>query len=231
MKNTKNAFTLAEVLITLAIIGVVAALIIPTLISNISKDQYLNSLKKFYSIANQALLQTALDEGTPGKIGANDTNTLINDIAANFKKIKDCGTSTTGSCFPVYNTYYDGNGSNVNQNTAPGYKFIMPDGMSVFLNITSADCSTIHNADSNSPMNKYCGSLRVDVNGLKPPNRAGRDVFIFHITSNKMPLLYPDGGKEFASNYWNTGGYCQSSNADGRFCTGRIIEENWQMNY
>jgi len=41
-----KAFTLAEVLLTLAIIGVVAALTIPAVITKVTKDQYVTGLKK-----------------------------------------------------------------------------------------------------------------------------------------------------------------------------------------
>uniref|UniRef100_UPI004029BD5C prepilin-type N-terminal cleavage/methylation domain-containing protein n=1 Tax=Candidatus Scatousia sp. TaxID=3085663 RepID=UPI004029BD5C len=47
-------FTLAEVLITLGIIGIVAALSLPTLIANYRKNITVNKLKKFYSVMSQA---------------------------------------------------------------------------------------------------------------------------------------------------------------------------------
>ncbi|MDD3238143.1 MAG: type II secretion system protein [Candidatus Gastranaerophilales bacterium] len=56
MKNRK-AFTLAEVLITLVIIGVIAAMTIPSLLNNTNKQETITSLKKSYSVLSQALLQ------------------------------------------------------------------------------------------------------------------------------------------------------------------------------
>ncbi len=50
-----NAFTLAEVLITLGIIGVVAAMTIPTLMTNINGAKYRNQFKKSLSTLNQAV--------------------------------------------------------------------------------------------------------------------------------------------------------------------------------
>ena len=50
--SRKIAFTLAEVLITLGIIGVVAALTLPTLISNYKKQTYVTGLQKAYSVLN-----------------------------------------------------------------------------------------------------------------------------------------------------------------------------------
>ena len=53
MKN--KAFTLAEVLITLGVIGVVAAMTLPTLINNIQGEQYRSKFKKDISLLNQAI--------------------------------------------------------------------------------------------------------------------------------------------------------------------------------
>src|SRR5574344_2338759 len=59
----KSAFTLAEVLITLGIIGVVAALTIPTLMSNYKKSVVETRLLKFYSSINQAIALSEIDNG------------------------------------------------------------------------------------------------------------------------------------------------------------------------
>ena len=54
-QKEKSAFTLAEVLITLGIIGVVAAMTMPTLIQNYKKHVVETRLEKFYSMINQAI--------------------------------------------------------------------------------------------------------------------------------------------------------------------------------
>ncbi len=61
--KSKIAFTLAEVLITLGIIGVVAALTLPALISNYNRHVVETRLEKFYSIMNQAAKQAEVDYG------------------------------------------------------------------------------------------------------------------------------------------------------------------------
>ena len=61
--SRKIAFTLAEVLITLGIIGVVAALTLPTLIENHNKRVVETRLQKFYSAMNQAIKMAELDYG------------------------------------------------------------------------------------------------------------------------------------------------------------------------
>lgn len=54
MREYKKAFTLAEVLITLGIIGVVAAITIPTLIANTNNQKYRSQFKKTVSTLSQA---------------------------------------------------------------------------------------------------------------------------------------------------------------------------------
>lgn len=59
----KRAFTIAEVLITLGIIGIVAAMTLPVLISHHRKSTIEAKLAKFYSVINQAILQSELENG------------------------------------------------------------------------------------------------------------------------------------------------------------------------
>lgn len=71
----KKAFTLAEVLITLAIIGVVAAMTIPTLISKYQEKQTVTQLTKVYSILSQAWQLMQTEYGTIDTWGMTSTNT------------------------------------------------------------------------------------------------------------------------------------------------------------
>lgn len=64
IRNQKsNAFTLAEILITLAIIGVVAALTIPALVQSYKKAVVGAKLAKFYSTINEAIARSEIDNG------------------------------------------------------------------------------------------------------------------------------------------------------------------------
>ncbi len=76
----KHAFTLAEVLITLGIIGVVAALTIPTLIATHRKHEVETKLAKIYSVFNQAISRSSVEHGDV-------TSWAI-----------DCGTSSNVTC-------------------------------------------------------------------------------------------------------------------------------------
>ena len=59
----KSAFTLAEVLITLAIIGVVAAISIPSVISNTQQQEFKTGLRKAVSVLNSAITMNMAMEG------------------------------------------------------------------------------------------------------------------------------------------------------------------------
>ena len=61
--NRKVAFTLAEVLITIGIIGIVASLTLPNIIYNYQKHVVETRLQKFYSTINQAVRLTEQDYG------------------------------------------------------------------------------------------------------------------------------------------------------------------------
>ena len=65
MKKFFKGFTLAEVLITLTVIGVVAALTLPTVISHHNKKVVETRLAKFYSVMNQAFQMAVAENGDP----------------------------------------------------------------------------------------------------------------------------------------------------------------------
>lgn len=111
--NMKKAFTLAEVLITLAIIGIVAALTIPTLVQNYKKNRVETSLKKFYSVMNQAVILSNLEYGIiedPSKYGEYDVDKWFKKyITKHLSTIKS--ESETGR--PGYSVvFHDGSGFN-----------------------------------------------------------------------------------------------------------------------
>ncbi len=88
----KKAFTLAEILITLAIIGIVAALAIPAVLANAQQQEYKTGLKKAVSVLNQAVMTNlALDDETPLT-----NNDLYEFLKRHMSVIK---TATFSSCY------------------------------------------------------------------------------------------------------------------------------------
>ncbi len=78
--NPHHAFTLAEVLITLAIIGIVAALTIPTLVSKNEKKQLYTQFMKTYNTIVNTFALASIEEGEPNnwQFKNGDTDTIIN---------------------------------------------------------------------------------------------------------------------------------------------------------
>lgn len=60
--NAKVGFTLAEILITLGIIGVVAAMTIPALMENIRDVRYRSQFFKSYALIQQTLKKMEADD-------------------------------------------------------------------------------------------------------------------------------------------------------------------------
>ncbi len=83
MTRKKCAFTLAEVLITLGIIGVVAALTIPTLMQKTNDKDIVAQLSKDYSVLSQAWKMVEMEYGTIDKWGLNNTATGTYDSEHN----------------------------------------------------------------------------------------------------------------------------------------------------
>ena len=74
-KNLKVAFTLAEVLITLCIIGIVAAMTLPVLMGKYVERERITALKKTYSLLQQAFEIAVVKNGTPDSWGlSNDAD-------------------------------------------------------------------------------------------------------------------------------------------------------------
>lgn len=78
MSRQKLGFTLAEVLITLGIIGIIAAMTMPALMQNYARLVVETRLKKFYSSLNQALIRAEADYGDK-KLWYSDSSGAIFD--------------------------------------------------------------------------------------------------------------------------------------------------------
>ncbi|MBP3924850.1 type II secretion system protein [bacterium] len=81
-----KAFTLAEVLITLGIIGVVAAMTLPAVIQNHRKHIVETRLKKFYTTINQAIMLSEVDHGDKRDWDIMDVDTLYNEYIKKYIK-------------------------------------------------------------------------------------------------------------------------------------------------
>lgn len=190
-KNIK-AFTLAEVLITLGIIGVVACFTIPALISSIQDYQLKQAWKKEYSVMSQAVSRMVQDNG--GSLaGLFTTNDSIRD---NFKQYlnvaKSCNNGASfGDCWA--SNYQQLKGGSYGWGNTSG--LILDDGASIMFENGNGTIPTALTCSWQIPPNSnnlyICGYAPVDVNGpTKGPNIVGRDIFSLWILQDK---ILPEG--------------------------------------
>lgn len=194
-----KAFTLAEVLMTLGVIGIIAAISIPILMHNILDKQFKEAAKAAYSKASQAVQQMKSDEGGSLDAYLGNSYSFKASFMRYFKVIKDCNnySCVAGNATSSAYSSLSKNQSDTNS-TMCGGQFITTDGM--FWGI-SYDIAT-----------NYI-TILVDVNGYQnPPNTFGRDTFMFELIND---TLVPMGG---ANTKFPSPRYCKRAlNADWQY--------------
>lgn len=229
----KAAFTLAEVLITLGIIGIVAAMTLPTLITDYQKKATVNQLKVVYSILSQAIVRAQTDYGDMSEwdFGQNMDNSTqegqdaINESLKNFahkyffpyiKVIADCGTNNKTHCSYPVSFNWD---QEIEQSSVNDYRFIVNNTMLVRLQYDN-----VEGIFGNGIF------MWVDINGPQKPNRYGRDLFCFYLDRSKE-ALYPYGRGQTRENMLNGFRGCNkpASWHAGQWCAGLIEYDGWEI--
>ena len=185
-KGSKNAFTLAEVLITLGIIGVVAAMTMPTLLTNTQQQQFRAQLKKSMTVLSQAAsVNLAIDDydASTAGTGAAGTNTATQGSLYALYKNRTNVTSTGTTAVGAWKTSTKLNGGT--GLTASGNILNYNDGSSFYFHTNQGSCS--YTGTDGSPQNVLNGNITgntsvaatkvagmcvgfIDVNGPKAPN-------------------------------------------------------------
>lgn len=222
-----TAFTLAEVLIVLGIIGIVAEMTIPTLMSEFQGQVASVSLKKAYSTISQAYTMTSTDNGTPETwgltAGASGSVIFAKKFTPYLKIVKDCGTGP--GCFPdlIYK-HYDNKTDWGNMNQATDFaKFQLADGS--LWSAYSYDPACNSGGGSTPALSSICGYFYIDINGAKPPNQVGKDFFLIYLTKYGM---IPVGTQD--EPWYTFENHCLGSTPSGWGCTAWIIY-NGNMDY
>lgn len=217
----EKAFTLAEILITLGIIGIVAALILPTVIANYQKKKAATQLKKSYTRLAEAIRLSELQNGDKEYwIYALNGENFFNTYLSKFMTIKKVTIKDSNL------TYYLINGNPCTENycTKLSYIGVLADGSSVIV----SDTNYISNG-------KF---VAIDINGLKGPNTCGKDYFPFaiHYKYGLIPFGYKDFGygyQQFGDFDRNiiTGNNIHACNKDqgGQWCGALIMMDGWEI--
>ena len=186
MTTLKHGFTLAETLITLAIIGVVAAITIPSLMQKTQDQELKTAWKKQYAMLSQTTAQLVADNGGDITDIMNTGSQLVESYSTYYKPTKKCDF-TNLVCFTSYTKIKTKTG----EMTCPDSQYMLDDGQFML-----ADGATIavESRTSDPTNDRY---LFVDVNGFKNPNTIGKDIFGVRVLRNK---ILPIGASDSITN-------------------------------
>ena len=222
----RAAFTLGEVLITLGIIGVVAAMTMPSLITNYQKKQTVTQLKKVYSELSQAAEMAKLEYGDMSlwdySLSGSD---FFNKYLASYIKISKIKVgnlskqgivyyNTSGAIETSFTTFYD-----------DADVITLPSGAQIF----------IANARRVSVQDR--SGFLVDLNGFKRPNKLGRDLFVFSVAKNGV-LPFSNDDREILDIVRSRDEFRDGPSADnyqcnrqgrGMWCAALIMADGWQI--
>ena len=241
--------TLAEVLITIGIIGVVAALTIPSLITNYQKLETVTKLKKIYSDLQTLILQydnefscdTNLGNCAPESMQFEHTfaEYLINKH--NFKLIKPYMPDN------FYIKYYDFYGEQkTNMHWQGGY-VLQPASGAYIISVGQNGSNQLGNAYfSGMPYQSPATKIRCEIVIFTNPNsyykekaRIGKNIFFAFVAQNERllpggsPYCYGNGHRCLSYKMYNScdlnakGGYM----SDGYGCFQKIIDDGWKIKY
>lgn len=237
-----RGFTLAEVLITLGIIGIVAALTLPTLIQKQQEKETVVKLKKFYTVMDQAIKMSIVQHGeisgwglTPwgngGVVDPSDEqkiegyrslNAFWDNVLPQLKVIKVCKFGEECKDDERLRYSLDGTAFGTFASTVT-----LADGADIVsLTVHSPDCSLEW---GDGALRNMCGELFVDVNGKKPPNTTGKDIFLFFITKNGIVPMGTSGQTRSFS-FETHCNMTKPSNLNGYGCAAWVIY-NENMDY
>ena len=232
----KKGFTLAEVLITLGIIGVVVALTLPTLIQNYQKFVTVNRLKKEYSVISNAFVTSQAENGemnTWGMGNLGNTNDGVeilipfyqNYIVKYLDVVDDCGLN----CIKQKHVKrYRLNGATWNWYNPGWYIIYLKDGavIAFMTDNNSVVWSTVR--------------IYVDINGDRGPNISGKDIFTILLETNGDSALKLSGIAKIRStkNRNSLLGNCRECCSKevsgtwsyaGDYCAGLIQYDGWKI--
>lgn len=236
----KFGFTLAEVMVALALIGVITSLTIPTFIaSNRNRTNGAKAATMISAVENAFTSMIAAE--AVQNLSETDFGRDIEDptLLGRYLKIQN-NTDSMQNYYGVDNPF------RLISNNESWNGFI---GDSIFetkngaLLIFGGDSYGIDQADLDDlggTIDGTIGTLTIDINGSEPPNVWGRDAFYFRIGNDG--LLYPAGSKNFSilesegdtdDNTWDNPDTAFAC-TDGRKemgCTARLIQNNFEVDY
>ena len=198
-------FTLAEVLITLGIIGVVAALTMPTLIANYQKRILVTQLKKEVNVIQNSFQQIIANEGV-----SNICETSIAD--------ENCTPDSPSINVDAYKKYFGLEAAPASSNSAK----VLGEGGIIL-------------QSKNGAIFAFDGfDILIDINGDKGPNKGGRDRFYVNLQQSEFSKEEAENCEGFANYDYSDlqeGEEVMLWAFGGLTCYSKIVRDGWQMNY
>lgn len=216
----KKAFTFAEVLLTVLLLGIVVSIITPVIYQSYQKQAQIVQIRKVVSDFENAADLLITEEGK-SHLGVTSifskTNGLSNFMTNKFEIIKTC--NSTSDCF--YNGKYKSiNGRTKSYSCSEGY----------LLANSSVVCVSKGGGTNNIPRYLH---IQVDTNGIKAPNTGGRDMFNFYINEKAQSVSSIANLEEPKDDSCTGGTDCTSCTGQpyGTGCLALLRQNNWKMNY
>ena len=193
----KSAFTLSEVLITLGIIGVVAAITMPALIANIQdrvQASRVQNIKQKFSKATDKMLSVS------GLTGYDSTESFVSEFKNHLKLAKICDNSHLNECWPTKDVIINEEGkkwdiiktktgkqlkmiNDDHQEWSDTVGIITADGTAMILSYNTKcdiDVNSRITWSGDSSNTSNCIAAVFDWNGAKMPNKFSKDVIAFN---------------------------------------------------
>ena len=218
----KSAFTLAEVLITIGIIGVLAVLTLPSLISHHKMIESVNRLKKTYSVLNQVYKMGELDYGEIENWDWNlSTKDFFNKYFVPYLSItENCEVNQTSACWNDSGTIYYLNGNDSRQ--------VIKSNSYAKVKLVDGTLLAFQNQSEHA-------HFYIDTNGKRRPNMYGKDIFVVTITKG----VFKENNRHDISHaglwLYGTGmsldvmkSNCKN-NSEGLLCAAYLYFNNWQI--
>lgn len=236
MKLKKTiAFTLAETLIVMGVIGIVATLTIPSLTNSTNNKDVVAKVRKAHSNLEDAFGRMIAQYGEMTEWSETlSTNSFGNRMVSSMKLTKNCKATATGNCFAASTNIYSSAGTsaaNVHTNTSV-YKAILASGMSVAFLVDNVSCQkdvTTNNTMAPSDLKQVCGVALVDIDSTKGKHKHGTDLFEFYLTRHGFYPVGFDGDTtmKYAENCTKVG---SNVTADAQGCTAWVVN-NGNLDY
>ena len=200
--STNPAFTLAEVLITLAIIGVVAAMTIPTLVQKYKEYVIVNRLNATYAMVSQAIDRMVLDNSSVDNWGNTEeerAQKFAELLPKYLEVVKFCPTRTKGCTAESYSNRFNSNLIASSSYNSVSNGFLLKNGSALRVRFwgTCQQDKTMSKlgcggGDCTGPFVYFgsyshrCAEVRIDINGLAKPNRFNEDYFDFELLQDGL---------------------------------------------